>query len=134
MNRALPALLVVVAVLGWAGATLASDPPVGLLTGGIAIVASGSLAALWIWPRIAGRPRPVRAAPFDALGALRDAGSAGTLGRERVVFTIQSLEFESGLRSGPSWSPDELRALLGLPEPEFRSWLRSHLDHLEQET
>ena len=105
-----------------------------LAGGALAVASAGAVAALWMAPKVHRTPRPPMAIPTDPLEGLRDALSAGSLGRERVVFAIQTLEFSSGLRAGPSWSPQQIRELLALPPKGFREWLETHLDALERET
>jgi hypothetical protein len=123
-----------VSALGLLATTLSPSPDVALAGGAVAVASAGGVASMWMGSRVHAAPRRLPHLPVDSLGALRGALSAGTLGRERVVFAVQALEFGSGIRSGPSWSPDQIRSLLALPRNEFRGWLESRLTALEQET
>jgi hypothetical protein len=130
----LSVLGIAIAFLGILAVVVANRLPIALAGGAIAVASAGGVAALWMAPRILRPNRPIAPPVVDSLGSLRGSLSAGSLGRERVVFAIQSLEFGSGLRVGSSWSPDQVRSLLSMPPGKFREWFESHLDALERET
>ncbi len=119
------ALLAAVATPGSLFTLIAELLSAGLL----GLVALGALRARTRWPE-----RRLPEVRVDPLGRLRGALSPNSLGRERVVFALQDLEFTSGVRTGPSWSPEEIRAILAMPADRFRPWLDGRLRRLESES
>jgi hypothetical protein len=135
MNRLTASILGLgVSGIGVLAAVLSPDLSVELVGGGIAVAAAGAVSALWVAPLLDSHRSVVGPISRDPIGVLRGAFTAGTLAREQVVFTLQSLEFASGLRTGPALAPDQVRALLTLPRDSFQAWFESHLEALERET
>lgn len=100
--------------------------------GALAVASAGGALGLAVRSKVREeRARPEPGVAYDPLGRLRGALDPGSLGRERVVFELQMLEFELGGRTGATWSPEELRTILGATGPEFRAWLEPRLRKVE---
>ncbi len=135
MDRGMLLLGIAVGLAG-AGIALAAGPGslVGSIAGVAAVAVAGAVVVASLVPGLRWPARPMPVARVDPLGRLRGSMTPGSLGRERVVFAVQALEFGSGARSGPSFSPGELREILAWPSDRFLRWLEERLDHLEKET
>jgi len=112
----------------------ASDyPGLAAVAGALALGAASLFALRAALPWLARPGPPPPAPPTDPLTGLRRSLEGGALGRDRIVYAVQSLELSSGILRGPSMSPAEVRALEELPPEEFQDWLGQRLDRLERE-
>ncbi|HEV2165687.1 MAG TPA: hypothetical protein VGS23_01715 [Thermoplasmata archaeon] len=135
MNRfVILALGAGVSGLGIGAVVSSPDLSVVVAAAGLAVASAGTVAVLWVAPKVVRTHRSPVPVETDPIAELRDALRAGSLGRERVVFAVQSLEFSFRVRTGASRSPQEVRDLLALPTESFRGWLEARLDALERAT
>ncbi len=125
---------IAVAALGILVSVASRDVPVELAAGAVAVVAAGLVGALGIVPSLEAPRPPPHGIELDPISGMRGAFARQSLAREQVVYSVQTLELDSGRSSGESLTPDRLRTLLGLSPIEFRAWLESRLDALERET
>lgn len=114
----------------WAGANFALAIP----GAAVAVTAAGLLFA-----EVALRPSAARAAPpaWTRRGEpelLRSAFVSGRLGREKLVEVLDQLERAGPHPDLPSRRFEQLREIVSLPPDEFRRYLRSRIDSLEERT
>ncbi|MGA7923307.1 MAG: hypothetical protein WCA77_04955 [Thermoplasmata archaeon] len=96
----------------------------------IAIVVAVGVTAFTIYDRLLPRAatRAPEAPPVHFL--LAQAFTSGTLGRERIISTIEMLEVNQ-IPGARRLHPDEIRRLSHAAEPEFRAWVRDRLRQLD---
>ena len=132
MSRPLAVFLSALAVTAtgiavWAGPNFTIALPAAV----VAVIAASLLFVEAGADRIS-FPRPGRAAPVpSAAGSLRRAFTAGRLGREALVDTLDRLE-RAGPNPGlPARRLEETGRILRMTEREFREYLRTRIVQLE---
>ncbi|MGI0071349.1 MAG: hypothetical protein ACRECT_04690 [Thermoplasmata archaeon] len=123
-------------------------PAVALLAAGVAVwagpnfalaipaAATATLAAALLfldaWFDRPGRvPARLSAMPPRETSRLRAALTSGTLGREELVLTLDTVERKGLTPDLPVRTVSELEAIVGLPAKEFRDYLRERVERLE---
>ncbi len=115
------------AIAIWAGPNLAIALP-----GAVAAVASaGLLFAEVAMGSAASRGHRGRTGPGPDPSDVRVALVSGSLGREKLVLTLDLLERAGRIAEARSPQPESLDDIRAMSAEEFRTYLRSRLDSLE---
>ena len=134
-ERSALVLIAIVAVVAAVVAVVAGPNfGVALFMGGAAALGAGAIAVLVLSDRVRRAGGRATVVNTEILVTLRAALSSGSIGRQRVIAAVQSVELGFGVKGGPSIGIDEERRLVELSPEKFRAWLSEQLDRLERET
>jgi hypothetical protein len=107
---------------------------VALFLGGAAALAGGLVAILVLADRVRRTHGPAVVVDSEILLSLRDSLRSGSIGRQRVIAAVQSVDRAAGAEGGVPVGAEEERRIVELPQEAFRAWLAEQLDRLERET
>lgn len=114
----------------WAGPNLAVAVPAG----GVAALAAGAYVGLLMAERVRFARAPVVPPIGDPVVGLREAFRSGSIGRQKLIQMIATLERSLRERELAPVTPEEEQTLLTGSRSAFHAWADRRLSRLERET